>query len=466
MGRAPWKRAGVEVREFERLLHIGLGRAILFLKEHDATPYRDAILHACLHDVGFDRQIEPSRAQYLWEIAQLTGEEAYYREQIIRAFQEAEPEPEPSDDNYDREQLFELLVVLALQGDEEARRLAYEKFAENAARDGDETGAYGLVKLDGLNAFLFIADQLVAKAMAEGEEWLPYFLLRYVEDEFGEAETWAALEEASTKNPRIAMLMRWEREARREEAARTAKHKKTDPTALTYEEVMQLGMGQVDFSRLRYDQLRQYIIDRAKTGQRFWGFFKRWGLHADDDTILQAAQDLLAEENQGRLIAYLNIFRARQFPLDYSRLLELAQSSNDDVASWALEALEPISNPLVRELALRLLEAGQHRVGAVGLFVNNYEDDDFKIVEQAIEAEQDENVIHGIGYGLREMAKKHATSDAAGALISFYQKGPCSPCREKAVDLMLWLDVLPEWVREECHHDANFDIRALVEQEE
>jgi hypothetical protein len=37
------------VEEFEWILRIGLGRAILHLQKHDSKPYRDVMLDACLH---------------------------------------------------------------------------------------------------------------------------------------------------------------------------------------------------------------------------------------------------------------------------------------------------------------------------------------------------------------------------------------------------------------------------------
>ena len=37
----------MEPAEFRRVLHNGLGRAIRYLREHDAAPHREALLHAC-----------------------------------------------------------------------------------------------------------------------------------------------------------------------------------------------------------------------------------------------------------------------------------------------------------------------------------------------------------------------------------------------------------------------------------
>lgn len=454
----------MDVAEFERLLHIGLGRAILFLQKNDATPYREAILHACLHDVGYDRQFEPSRAQYLWEIVQLTGEETFFREQIVEGFLAAQPEPEG--DDYDTEQLFELLAVLAEQGDVQARQLIYDRFAQNAARDGREIGAYTIINLDGIDGFLFIAEQLIARGIVEGEQWIAGHLLEYVEWLTGKEETQAVLEDVAMKDRKIAALLEREKKISQNAARRSEERAKLDPSTLTYEEAMQAQRrGLLDFKRLRYDQVRQFIVERVVTGGWYWGQVYQWGRKAPDAAVEQAAHDLLAEEDRGRLIPYLSLFRGRKFPLDYSRLLELAQSADEELASWALQALEPISDPSVRQLGLRLLEAGQHRAGAVGLLVNNYEAGDLSRIKQAIDAETNEEVIHSIGYDLRKLAETYRTSDAAGALKSFYEKGPCSLCREKTVDLMLWLDVLPEWVREECRYDANLDIRVLVAEE-
>jgi hypothetical protein len=54
----------MEVRELERLLHIGPGRAILFAQANNLTPYHDLILHACLHNTAYDPQCEGSRAWF------------------------------------------------------------------------------------------------------------------------------------------------------------------------------------------------------------------------------------------------------------------------------------------------------------------------------------------------------------------------------------------------------------------
>ncbi len=59
------------ILEFERLVRIGLGRAIIILQENDPRPLGDVILNACLHDLNSDSGGMRSRAQYVWDLIQL-----------------------------------------------------------------------------------------------------------------------------------------------------------------------------------------------------------------------------------------------------------------------------------------------------------------------------------------------------------------------------------------------------------
>ena len=68
------------------MLRLGLGRAIVFLRQHDARPYRDIILDACTHWTGYDQQVEGTRTPYLMTVLDSTGDLASYVEPILAAF--------------------------------------------------------------------------------------------------------------------------------------------------------------------------------------------------------------------------------------------------------------------------------------------------------------------------------------------------------------------------------------------
>jgi hypothetical protein len=48
----------MQLSQFEYTLKLGLGRPLVYLHTHDATPYHDVILDACLRNTSYDPQIE------------------------------------------------------------------------------------------------------------------------------------------------------------------------------------------------------------------------------------------------------------------------------------------------------------------------------------------------------------------------------------------------------------------------
>ena len=100
--------------EFERVLGLGLGRAILFLQQHDARPYRDIILRACTHWTGYDQQVEGTRTTYLRDVLHATGHERAFVGPILAALKNATS-------HRDVTQLFYLALSFASDGYDEAR---------------------------------------------------------------------------------------------------------------------------------------------------------------------------------------------------------------------------------------------------------------------------------------------------------------------------------------------------------
>src|SRR5579884_730592 len=150
----------MEVAEFARVVAVGLGRAVLHLQAHDAAPYRDTILHACLHNMVYDTQVEYGREQYLFDLISLTGEADFYRERLCAALP-ATHEPR------DRDQIAALLRLFAQAGDDASRAALYGAFT---AASGEEAAALGdrIVELDGVSGLLFVARHLTASDCKPG----------------------------------------------------------------------------------------------------------------------------------------------------------------------------------------------------------------------------------------------------------------------------------------------------------
>ena len=183
----------IDAETFLDRLACGFGRVILFLRENDAAPFREAILDSCLHHRAFDQQAEGYRTEYLLDIMEATGEPEFYAARIRAALG-------TDGEGYSYGQLYELAARLARNGDEEARRVMYDRFARNAAHQ-DTTGAEDLVALDGLAGYLFVAEQWQRHPLPEEEHWQEAWLLEELEKQIGREGARQALGRAAEGRP-------------------------------------------------------------------------------------------------------------------------------------------------------------------------------------------------------------------------------------------------------------------------
>jgi hypothetical protein len=214
---------------------------------------------------------------------------------------------------------------------------------------------------------------------------------------------------------------------------------------------------------LGYAQLRELILSGARLGPVR---LRKWGQQASDQDLEHAAADLLAQQHEDALVAYLRIFSQRRFPLDPGPLLGLVHHRSRRVGSAATRALEQITDPRVRALGLAILDEpsadGDLLGRGVDLLVNNFEPADAaRLVERLGRRAwgQDRDGDHNLGFATLDLLKAHPSSDGAPALLTLYEHGPCSICRERCVEALQALDQLPEWMPAECRYDANLALR-------
>ncbi len=442
----------MEVEEFRRILAAGLGRAILYLRDHDDAPYRDVILYACTHGLQYDRQIEGARSWYLLELIECTDAQEWYHDQILVALERT-----PIDPALDADQLFAFAWQYAEEGDMTARAALYAAFAANVATRSkyarEREGNVYLVALDGLKGFLFAADLLGQWLLDDPEAWFSNWALSRLEKRQGKEEVAAALLRAATANPHITAYMNHVYGGREVKSANRA-----DPTAWTYE------------------QMLSRIADYAKKERKPLSHsdVQRWGSQAGDTDLIRAAEELLRETEPARLYPLISIFARRAFSLAPDRLIVLARTASDAeydvwnatleerIAWWAYRALENVAHPAVRELA-RYFTTTHHLVArGIGLLRSNYRDGDHVLMEDCLRRVETDEARHSIGLDALSIYTKNPRPESAEVLTTIYELGSCSHCREWALDLLYDLGPLPQWMVEECHFDANEDIRERV----
>lgn len=431
----------MEPTEFARIVRIGLGRANLVLRREALGPYRDVVVAACLHDQAYDPQLEGIRRDYLLDLIRLSGDPAHCRRRVLDALPTTSPE-----DYYDLRQLFALARAFAQEGDVAAREAMYASFAAKAADPSPRlddliVGGDDIVHLDGVDGFLFVAEHLGARILADASLWADDYWLSLAEKQSGEETVRREVERARRENPAIDAYLT---------SMESTRHAR--------------GQGdnrRVDWVTLSYDELKPFI---GQPGRKIpITALSRWGQGADERSLLRAADDLLHEDDPRRLLDYVRIFGDRAFPLDPQPLIRLAWS-DDEKLSWAAGlALGNVRHPLVRQAALDFLTKPAKIDQAVGVLAPNYEPGDHVLVEQALASPQDTDeeidAYHHVGYDVLDLVKANPRPELAASLLILYERGPCSYCRERCFDRLRALDRLPAWLVEECCHDANPDLR-------
>ena len=413
-------------------LACGFGRVILFLRENDAAPFREAILDSCLHHRAFDQQAESYRTEYLFDIMQATGEPEFYAARIRQALG-----THTEDDCYG--QLYELAARLARSGDEQARQAMYDRFARHAPQH-ETAGAEDIVALDGLDGYLFVAEQWQRHPLPEEDQWEEAWLLERLEEQTGQEETRQALERAGQDAPELAAYLAGVEEKR---AQWRARRDRREPAPVP-----------------TYDDLQTLTADPKQTTR--WQPWRSWARRLDDDTLARLAQDLLAETDRGPLLKRLHLFRERAFPLPIDRLLDLARARDEDITEAARWALGNLSDPRIRTLALELWEAEEAPIAVAHLLRNNFVPGDYARVERMVRGDMPADDFHHLAMIVRRLVEAHPAPESAPTLLALYERGRCTLCRCSAVEMLLSLGPLPPWMLAEGRCDADPETRSLI----
>lgn len=415
--------------EFQEAMRCGLGRAVAYARDNDVQSFRHVILDGCLHCYSADAQSEGTRAGYMLELVDLLQDREYYRDEVLRHLS-------ASGDDWNTVQRFHFAAYMCFDGDERAKRVMYENFKPRPKMG--EAIALDFVRMDGLKGLLFAAEKLGALLLSSGDEVDEGWLWSQVIELCGEEEAKAALLQAGATNPQI--------ESYRVRALANRASRGNIP-----------GESEI-VAALSYEQLKPKI--HHLPGYRL----RSWGKQASAEDIQQAACRFLIAQAPEEQISYLRVFSGRPFPLQPTRLLELLLSPREDLVLAAALALAQVEHPALREAAFRLI--ADHSVGrsaAIDILARNWEPGDHEIALSWFENESDRDVRHSMEIALQNLCKNHPDpANELPILISLYDRGPCSFCREWVVKRLIDLGSFSQLMRADCIYDANEDIRSLV----
>ncbi len=411
-------------------LQKGLGRAVQWANSGHLDD--EPLIEACLQDRRFDRQIEPTRGDWLWQMVQAVGATERFRTPLLYALYELS-------EDCNAKQLCELARCYAKRGDESFRTLLYQIVEQKPVAESPWLGEDEIVALDGAAGFAFAATIRGRALATRGWDWDDEWFVKDAIERLGEGHLNRMFENAQDESLR-GYLKFWRHEA--------TKKVEPKPELSRREQMRMIPVGE--------------IIKASSSGDSRFGFFRGWGMHADPND-LETVLQVLWDAQEPKVIAnLLTVFSNRAFPQFDARVISLCQHSDAEVRRRAFGALKENTHGLIRRFAFAELEKGVCDRPLVSLFINNYEPGDEQRILEAMQLPADESDLHWLLMDVTKVLEKNPEADTRQLAVVAYALTPCENCRFHAVRLLHNRHVIPEWMKTECRYDSSVDCRKLL----
>ena len=410
--------------EFKQALLRGQGRCILAAKETPEKFYSE-VLWACANEVAYDAQCEGTRSLFVYEIINCFEDKTPFLNAVISAFKVAE-----SDGRWLNLYLAELLGFFADDGYEEALPALWGKYNElytyllntEEAPEGvfperDDFEHIALVLSDRKNYFFKIAED-IGRLYTEKPFLKGYFDWLWLSKG---KRCIRRLEKLSEKSAYISEYLRASLEEERE--------------------------------------FKSSLENRTEAEISLQMRIKR-GISA---ALSQAVQNYLSQTDDLERAKALKNFHFGTYPDNPAPILKDAESENEELRRAALDALEEIRHPLVREYALNNLEKDLQHV--LPIFIKNYIPADASVLVEKVKSipVDFDNATgwHRIFSALLNMVDD-GLKVPAELLYYIYENNYCSNCRWSTLRQMRRRRLLTDEILNECLYDHNDDIRRLA----
>jgi len=414
--------------QFHDALCKGFGRAMLHVRRFGAKGLEDEILHACLHCLVHDPQLEGTRGTWLFKLLKRAAQLDVFCDPILAKLKNATFETVPS---WDACQLMALACGYARQGSKLAYQIIYEKFGEQLYEPA--FGGQQIVTLDGLSGFLHVAEVVGARLKREVDFRDDGYLLWLADDEFGEERVTEALRERSQTSSNVAAFEYLVNQQRA-----TNKRRGDSGNAPT---------------------LSDFLAAVEHDGDVPWLTCSKFARHATAGELDEVFARLLRETETNRILSYLWVFSSAKLPRLDDRVFELAWSEVDTIRNNAITALAQVKAPAIRELGLRLLEEQDvaRRKDGIALLSKNHKSKDIPRIAAALPTEGPPEVLHGMATKLLCSAYHRPRNIEMFNWV--YEYNPCSYCRYGAFRRLAEWGALTKFQLVECAWDGYDETR-------
>lgn len=445
---------------FREALWRGHGRVILHAKQYGVDPVLDLVVHATILIVGteYSSQLEPMYDGWLIDLFDAAGCENDIIGEIAQRLENAPPGlvHQWSDGH-----LSFVLERLAERGNVEARKLLYAIY-DNRCDDESRFCSQWIIRLDGADGLIAVAEMLGRRIERYPELKISQGPMACYDEEICDEESrpllfkWdpknsrarRILDAAAKSNPQIARFL--EHFDAQEESAPSA----VTPVPPDPSEPISL-LSAEGFSRLVHG-IEPHDVPS-------WVY--QWGEQAPDDERSRLLERVLSDPDAKNAPHMIMALMQAELSFIDDRVIALTEHPNDwlrRIVCAMLGAHDPVQ---ARRIAFDRLERGRSDTSVLNLFSAGFEPGDIQRVLRLWELTPttDPEELEEVVSQIVDTLKDDPVAEAEDFLLFAYEYCRSRWTRHDAVELLLQLDALPDWIREEARCDAHPQIRELFE---
>ena len=433
-------------REFASALQKGLGRAYLHVSHYGLDDVSDLVLKACLQDQSYDPQTESSKAKWLFTMFKDSPQRDELANAIISSLKTKR-------DTWDLQQLFELSLILAQNGDEQAREALQKRVFEKASKPSsdDWLGSDEWIALTGLDGALDLARIYGTRLLNNSNDIVPdhfgLFPINKIEEALNRAlKTFAGQDKA---------LQTYREYLAKSNPVFTGEHPDKETRLKRRHEEM----------RRQYNLIS--ILNDAKNKKGDYpGFYTTFGQHATTGELETIFNAFLKEKDDEIRLRLLWVFRRSQIPTFDESLLKWAKETDGQYQDAAINALAQFSDVRIHEWAKQKVSANElsdSNSNGLRLFILNYEKEDALLITKTLISNRyNKEDLHTLVWDIIDISKQNHDPSLAEVLRWGYEKTPCSNCRHSVIVQLNEINQFNGEMLQEGQFDSKENIAALA----
>lgn len=429
---------------FASAIRKGLGRALLYATQYGIDAVNDIVLDACLHNLSYDRQCEPSRAWWLFCFFKDTRYYDAFRASLIKAL-------DTETETYDLDQMCDLLKEMAADGDKVAKQALYHYVKKQAAMPGsDEIGIDTWIELEGAKGLIALA-RLFGRRLQKDPKDSPYQY--YFGTDKSERSLKQSLFNAAQQYPYVGVYWSY--------LKRSGAFK--PPLTPARWKIIRKNRRRIT----RKHHTFSGIVNDAQNGVgEYPGHYVSFGQYATARELEKIHTLLIAEPDNDIRMRLLWVFRRARLPHVDKKILLWANGTHEGLRAAAISALAQVSDRRIRRLAIAKVKAGEILGAdneAIDLFLNCYRRGDAELIANALcSARPEAGEAHCLGFSITGLAERYHDDALKNALRWTYENNPCTNCRYLIITELDRIGRLDARMINECRYDASEETRTYA----